>query len=134
GIIKSKLAFASVPADRGLRYAGKSKMNFHSLLLHGLGAIAVFVDIIAVRLLIFSLTLIAISILAMLALAGIKTFTHYAIPGWTSTVMSAMLIILLQSFLLSLFTVFLYFTSQSQRKFIPALHYQDFTGTLERIQ
>lgn len=134
GIIKSKLAFQSVPADRGMRYIGKSKMSFHTLLLHGLGAIAVFVEIIAARLLIFSLSLIGISVLALLVLAGIKAFTHYAIPGWTSTVMSAILIILLQSFLLSLFTVFLYFTSQSQQKYIPGMHYKDYTGTLEHIQ
>jgi len=134
GIIKSKLAYTSIPADRGMRYFGKSKMGFHSLLLHGLGAIAVFVELIAGRLLVFSLTLIGISILAILVLAGIKLFTHYAIPGWTSTVMSAMLVILLQSFLLSLFTVFLYFTSQSQRKYIPALHYKDYTGAVEHIQ
>lgn len=134
GIIKSKLAYTSVPADRGVRYFGLSKMGFHSLLLHGLGAIAVFVELIASRLLVFSLFLIGISILAILVLAGVKLFTHYAIPGWTSTVMSAMLVILLQSFLLSLFTVFLYFTSQSQRKYIPALHYKDYTGAVEHIQ
>jgi len=102
--------------------------------MHGLGAIAVFIEVIASRLLIFSLLLIGISLLAILALLGIRTFTDMAIPGWTSTVASAMLIILLQSFLLSLFTIFLYLSSQSQRKFIPAHHYRDYTGTIESIQ
>lgn len=134
GIIKTGLHYTSIHTDRGKRYAGKSKMNFHSLLIHGLGAIAVFVEIIASRLLIFSLVLIGISLLAILALVGIRSFTDLAIPGWTSTVVSAMLIILLQSFLLSLFTIFLYLSSQSQRKFIPARHYKDYTGTVETIQ
>lgn len=134
GIIKSGLPYSAIPADRGLRYTGNSKMSFHSLVLHGLGAIAVFIETIATRLLIFSLVLIGISLLAILALTGIKVFTDYAIPGWTSTVMSAMLIILLQSFLLSLFTIFLYLSSQSQRKFIPAHHYKDYTGPVETIQ
>jgi hypothetical protein len=109
-------------------------MSFSSLLLHGLGAIAVFMEIIASRLLIFSLLMIGISLLAILTLVGIKAFTDLAIPGWTSTVVSAMLIVLLQSFLLSLFTIFLYLSSQSQRKFIPAHHYKDYTGTIETIQ
>jgi glycosyltransferase involved in cell wall biosynthesis len=134
GIIKTGLRYTSIHTDRGKRYAGKSKMNFHSLLIHGLGAIAVFIEIIASRLLIFSLVLIGISLLAILALVGIRSFTDLAIPGWTSTVVSAMLIILLQSFLLSLFTIFLYLSSQSQRKFIPARHYKDYTGTVETIQ
>lgn len=134
GILKTGLPYTSIPVARGKRFAGKSKMNFHSLLMHGLGAIAVFIDVIASRLLLFSLVLIGISLITILALIGIKTFTDRAIPGWTSTVASAMLIILLQSFLLSLFTIFLYLSSQSQRKFIPAHHYKDYTGSAESIQ
>jgi glycosyltransferase involved in cell wall biosynthesis len=134
GIIKTGLPYTSILTDRGKRYAGNSKMKFNSLLIHGLGAIAVFIEVIASRLLIFSLILIGISLLAILALVGIRTFTDQAIPGWTSTVVSAMLIVLLQSFLLSLFTIFLYLSSQSQRKFIPANHYKDYTGEVETIQ
>ncbi|MCY7309644.1 MAG: glycosyltransferase [Chitinophagaceae bacterium] len=134
GIIKTGLPYTSIATNRGKRYAGKSKMNFNSLLIHGLGAIAVFIEVIASRLLLFSLILIGISLLAILAVVGIRSFTDLAIPGWTSTVVSAMLIILLQSFLLSLFTIFLYLSSQSQRKFIPARHYKDYTGTVETIQ
>jgi glycosyltransferase involved in cell wall biosynthesis len=134
GILKAGLPYESIVTHRGKRYAGKSKMNFTSLLIHGLGAIAVFIEVIASRLLIFSLLLIGISLLAILALIGIRTFTDLAIPGWTSTVVSAMLIVLLQSFLLSLFTIFLYLTSQSQRKFIPALHYKDYASKVETIQ
>jgi polyisoprenyl-phosphate glycosyltransferase len=133
GILKAGLPYTSIETHRGKRYAGNSKMNFTSLLIHGLGAIAVFIEVIASRLLIFSLSLIGISLLAIVAVVGIRTFTHLAIPGWTSTVVSAMLIVLLQSFLLSLFTIFLYLSSQSQRKFIPAHHYNDYTGSVETI-
>jgi polyisoprenyl-phosphate glycosyltransferase len=134
GLLKTGLPYTSIVTNRGTRYAGQSKMNFNSLLMHGLGAIAVFIEIIASRLLIFSLVLIGISLLTILALVGIRTFTDLAIPGWTSTVASAMLIILLQSFLLSLFTIFLYLSSQAQRKFIPVHHYKDYTGLVETIQ
>lgn len=134
GIIKTGLPYTSILTNRGKRYTGISKMKFNSLLIHGLGAIAVFIEVIASRLLIFSLILIGISLLAILALVGIRTFSDLAIPGWTSTVVSAMLIVLLQSFLLSLFTIFLYLSSQSQRKFIPAKHYKDYTGEVETIQ
>jgi polyisoprenyl-phosphate glycosyltransferase len=134
GILKAALPYSSIETHRGKRYAGQSKMNFTSLLIHGLGAIAVFIEVIASRLLIFSLILIGISLFAILGVVGIKTFTHLAIPGWTSTVVSAMLIVLLQSFLLSLFTIFLYLSSQSQRKFIPAHHYKDYTGSVGTIQ
>ncbi len=131
GILKSGLPYSSVITHRGKRYAGNSKMSFTGLFLHGLGAIAVFIEVIAARLLLFSLLLIGVSLLAILGLVCMRAFTDLAIPGWTSTVVTAMLIVLLQSFLLSLFTIFLYLSSQSQRKFIPAKHFRDYTGNFE---
>jgi polyisoprenyl-phosphate glycosyltransferase len=133
GILRSKLPHSAIPTAKGNRFAGKSKMNFNSLLLHGLGAIAVFVDVIATRLLVVSVGMILVSLLAIAAIFAIKTFTSLAIPGWASSVMSAMFIILLQSFLLSLFTIFLYLSSQSQRKFIPAQHYTDYVDRIETV-
>lgn len=133
GILKSKLPFVSIPLNRGKRYAESSKMNFTSLILHGLGAIAVFLEQVASRLLILSFALIVVSVLVILMILGIRSFTDLAIPGWASTILSSMLIVLLQGFLLSLFTIFLFLSSQSQRKFIPAYHYKDYTGSTETI-
>ncbi len=133
GILKSGINYTQVPAHRGERYAGKSKMNFHALLLHGLGSISVFMDKIASRLLIFSSILFIFSIIAIMIVLGIRLFTNEAIPGWTSTLLTTMFMVLLQSMLLSLFTIFLYFISQSQRKIIPAIHYKDYTCTFEKF-
>lgn len=132
-IIKSKIPYTTVSTHRGKRYGGESKMNFTSLLLHGLGAIGVFTEIIAIRLLLFSIVLIGVSIIAMLVIAGIRLFTDAAIPGWATTAFSSMLIVLLQSCLLSLFTVFLYLSSQSHRQFIPANHYKDYVASVEEL-
>jgi polyisoprenyl-phosphate glycosyltransferase len=135
GILKSKLPYTAVSTTRGKRLAGNSKMNFTSLLLHGLGAIAVFMDIISVRLLIVSITMISLSVLAIIGIFLIKTiYPEMAIPGWASTLVSSMFIILLQGFLISLFTLFLYLSSQSQRKFIPAAHFEDYVAGLEEIK
>jgi hypothetical protein len=106
-------------------------MNFTALLLHGLGAIGVFIETIAARLLIFSLIMIFISGIAIVSVLFIKFFTNKAIPGWTSIAISSMLIVLLQSFLLSLFTIFLYLSFGAQRKFIPAYHYNDYVRSVE---
>jgi hypothetical protein len=106
-------------------------MSFTSLFLHGLGAIGVFTDIIASRLLLFSMVMIFLSVLAIAVIVFIKLFTNLAIPGWATGAVSSMLIVLLQSFLLSLFTIFLYLSSASQRRFIPALHYEDYVASVE---
>lgn len=130
-VLKSGTRLTPVDAPRGQRYAGTSRMNFTSLLIHGLGAIGVFIEVIASRLLLFSFALISLSVAAILVILAIKLFTDKAIPGWATTALSSMLIVLLQSFLLSLFTIFLYLTFQGQRQFIPALHYTDYVRTVE---
>jgi polyisoprenyl-phosphate glycosyltransferase len=132
-IIKSKIPYTMISTHRGKRYTGESKMSFTSLLLHGLGAIGVFIEIIAIRLLIFSIVMIGLSVLAMLVIVGIRFFTNTAIPGWATTAFSSMLIVLLQSCLLSLFTIFLYLSSQSQRQFIPANHYKDYVASVDEL-
>lgn len=130
-IIKSKIPYSAIDSHRGKRYEGRSKMNFTDLLLHGLGAIGVFIETIASRLLIFSLIMIGISIVAIVIVVFIRLFTTKAIPGWATTALSSMLIVLLQSFLLSLFTIFLFLLFQGQRKFIPALHFMDYVRSIE---
>ncbi|HWJ27419.1 MAG TPA: glycosyltransferase [Flavisolibacter sp.] len=131
GILKIKVPYATVPLSRGKRYKGISKMSFTSLCLHGLGAIGVFLDVIATRLILLSAILIGFSIIAILIVTYIRFFTTAAIPGWATGVVSAMMIVLLQGFLLSLFTIFLYLSFQSQRRFIPAHHYMDYVLTVE---
>lgn len=131
-VLKSKIPYSTVKTHRGKRYEGVSKMSFTTLLLHGLGAIGVFIEVIASRLLLLSLSLIVISIVAILVISFIRFFTNEAIPGWATTAVSSMLIVLLQSFLLSLFTIFLYLSLKAQRQFIPAHHYKDYVRVIEK--
>jgi glycosyltransferase involved in cell wall biosynthesis len=130
-ILLSGIPFTTIPSHRGKRYEGSSKMGFTSLLLHGLGALGVFIQVVAARLLIFSLIMVAISLIAILLILFIKVFTTKAIPGWATTAVSSMLIILLQSFLLSLFTLFFYLLIRGQRQFIPANHFTDYVHSVE---
>ncbi|HMG67630.1 MAG TPA: glycosyltransferase [Chitinophagaceae bacterium] len=130
-VLKSKITYSVIDSHRGKRRDGVSKMSFTSLLLHGLGAIGVFIEIVASRLLLFSLFLIALSVVAILVIFSIRFFTNEAIPGWATTAVSSMLIILLQSFLLSLFIIFLYLSLKTQRQFIPANHYKDYVRSVE---
>ncbi|HTL08753.1 MAG TPA: glycosyltransferase [Chitinophagaceae bacterium] len=125
-ILKAELPYVKVNTSKGARYDGKSKMSFHSLVLHGLGAISVFIESISVRLLNLSFIIIGLSSLIILLVLAIKWFTALAIPGWASVILSTIIIVLLQGFLLSLFTIFLFLSSQSNRKFIPARHYTDY--------
>ncbi len=126
GIIRSRLAYTSVDIDRGTRYHGKSKMNFFSLVIHGLSAIAVYTDVLAVRILISTFGLITISLIGILVVTGIRFFTPFAIPGWASFVVLSFLILIFQAFLISLLLLFNVLNYRTQRHFIPALEYKNF--------
>jgi hypothetical protein len=125
GIIKSRLPVKPVPIQRGRRYTDYSKMNFTRLLLHGLGAITVFVDFVTARILVLSLLFLALSVLSIAGIISVKMFTQLAIPGWASILSTIITILFIQSFLLTLFTLLLYLSSQSLRQFIPGIHYKD---------
>ncbi len=124
GTIRSKLPYSTLMLNRGKRLAGESKMNFTSLILHGLGAISVHVDVVAVRILIISFLLIVFSLCGMVVVAYIRFFTDVAYPGWATSFVVGLFTILLQAFLVSLFLVFIVLNYRTQKLFIPAEDYK----------
>lgn len=108
GILRSKIPRIVVEIDRGNRYFGRSKMNVAGLILHGLSAIAVFVDICTVRVLLMSLGILLISGLGIATVIMMK-FLGMASPGWASTMALLLTVVSLQSVVLSAVLVFILF-------------------------
>lgn len=121
GILKSRLPFERLPLKRAKRFEGSSKMNFTALVVHGLSAISVYSDVMAVRLLLLSLISIFISIIGICIIAGIRIFTPYAIPGWASSGVLGLVIIIFQAFLMGLFLTFTVLSNRNQKSFNPKL-------------
>ncbi len=127
GIIRSRLPYGSVGIERGTRLAGKSKMNFVSLILHGMSAISVHLDTTAVRLLLASFGLICFSLAGIVVVSFIRLFvSEWAFPNWATTLVTAFFIIIMQAFLISLLMLFTVLNYRTQKHFIPALDYRDF--------
>ena len=134
GIIRSKLPYTSIPIERGIRLAGKSKMNFVSLVLHGLSAVSVHLDTVAVRILIGSLVMISLAGLGAVMVLIIKFLSpENASPGWATTLVTASIIVILQAFLSSLFLIFTVLNYRTQKHFIPAKEYSDFIEKIETL-
>ncbi|MCU1336234.1 MAG: glycosyl transferase family 2 [Bryobacterales bacterium] len=103
-VYRARLPRRLVPLPRGRRLAGESKMNFVSLLIHGLSAMSVFSDQVSARLLTGA---VGFAILAMGLIgvtAGIRWFTDLAIPGWATFTVGLLLLLVVQ--LLSFATLF----------------------------
>ncbi len=124
GVMKSKFKYLSIILEKGKRYKGKSKMNVYSLVLHGLSSFAVYLNLAAVRILIFATVLILFAVTAIIIILSIKLFTSYATPGWATSSILGILIIIIQSFLTALLLVFLFFLENSQKRIIPIHDYE----------
>jgi polyisoprenyl-phosphate glycosyltransferase len=120
-IMKSKLTLERVPVDRGRRYDGQSKMNFESLIMHGLSAISVFIDVFFFRLMIVSALIALVSTLGIIVVVLIVLFTNLAIPGWATNAAGILAIILFQTVIFSLSAVFFILNQRSTYVFIPAI-------------
>jgi hypothetical protein len=98
-ILLSRVPIISVPTERGVRFHGKSKMNFVSLVVHGLRAMAVFVEHVLTRIILGALALLSLCILAS-AIAIVQKFIGMATPGWVTTVVGLSLVILVTTVVL----------------------------------
>ena len=85
-ILKSRLPYRKVLIDRGTRYCGKSKMNWVSLVIHGLSSIAIFSDRAMARIILSSAALFLLCALCSVLAIGLK-LTGHATPGWTTLVL-----------------------------------------------
>lgn len=103
-LMVSRLRIATVPTDRGKRYAGKPHMNFVSLSLHGLRSIMVFAEDTLVRVGLFSVAVASLAIV-LLAVAVSLKIIGFATPGWFSTAVGLLLLLVLQAGVLTFVTL-----------------------------
>jgi hypothetical protein len=102
--VKAKLRRADVPTDRGVRYAGQSKMNFPSLVLHGMRAVMVFSDLVLTRMAL-ALVAMAAAVIAVVIGALVVKLLGFATPGWVTIVTGFALSLFLQTGLFTMITL-----------------------------
>ncbi|MEO6813903.1 MAG: hypothetical protein ABI172_08230, partial [Ginsengibacter sp.] len=134
GILKSRFPITTISAEKGKRIAGKSKMNFTSLVMHGLSAISIYLDVVIIRLILVSIALIILSMIALLLILYIRFFTTLAIPGWATNTSLAVMIILFQAFFLCFFSVFSSISQKTSAQIIPALEYKNYIFKTYKIE
>jgi polyisoprenyl-phosphate glycosyltransferase len=105
-VLGSKLRVQTCALDRGPRYAGRSKMNFVGLALHGFRALMVFAEDVLVR------VGIACTVVAALSITGGITATllkmlGFASQGWFSLAFGILVLVFLQTAALTLIILML---------------------------
>jgi glycosyltransferase involved in cell wall biosynthesis len=123
-VIKSKMPYESCSTNRGKRYTGKSKMNFTNLVIHGLSALSLYLDVIIVRFLKLSLAALSIVLALLLVILYVKYFTELAIPGWASVVFAITINILVTISLFTFIVILLHLSNRSQKPSHPINFYK----------
>jgi hypothetical protein len=118
-VFRSRLPFTTIPIPRGHRIAGTSKMNFVSLIVHGMSAISVFGDVVGVRLLVASVAGATLALLGILAIICIRAFTILAIPGWATYAAGLLAVIFIQCIALAFSFTFTILSDRANFGFLP---------------
>lgn len=132
-VLRSGLPLAYLSTARGRRYAGESRMNPGNLVLLGFSAISVYSDMALLRVLIVTLLFSLVAVGGIAVTLFIKFFTGLAIPGWASSVVGSMAIIIVQCLVVSVSLLFVVLSSRSQGGFVVARRYNEYLLTVERL-
>jgi hypothetical protein len=133
-VFKARIPVAQVPLPRAVRLAGESKMNWVSLVAHGLSAISVQGEIVGVRLVCLAAGLIALSFLALVGVGAALFLSPGALPPWATT--AAVLLCVLLVGLFSMLTLPVLFVLQARERysFLPLRDYQHYVLPEKRLQ
>lgn len=133
-VLRSRLPIQALPVDRARRYAGKSKMNLTSLVVHGFSGISVYAETIFVRLLFLTLVLVGMSGTLITVVMSLRLFfPRFATPGWATTVSFGMVILLVQVLSVTLSSILMLLNSRVQRLIVPLADYKCFVDYREQL-
>jgi hypothetical protein len=96
-ILKSRVPYTALPLERGVRLAGRSRMNLVSLIVHGLSAVSVYSEVVGTRMMIASVATGAVGVVLAMAVALIRVATDWSIPGWATAAFGLSTVIVLQA-------------------------------------
>jgi glycosyltransferase involved in cell wall biosynthesis len=129
-VFQSRIPYTMVPTARARRLSGQSRMNFVSLVAHGLSAIAVFADRVGVRILIAALAMLGGSLAVLAVVFARFLFTGHSSPGWLIAGVVALVLTIQTAATAGLFVLQVLFARASST-FIPTRDYPFFVHSDE---
>jgi|SRR5579871_5044388 len=124
--VKSRLPYVRVRLDRAKRLSGQSRMNFVSLVIHGLSALFANQEVVGTRVLVLNVIITLSLVFLASAVVAVKFLTRLAIPGWATTALGLLLILVAQSLIASFLLVFSIMMNRNDLGFLPIRDYSHF--------
>ncbi|MGH7044821.1 MAG: glycosyltransferase [Stellaceae bacterium] len=133
-VMRSRLPYTSVPTARGRRCRGGSRMNLVALIAHGLSAMSVYTDQIFVRILLAAGLVAGLAGLAIAAAVTIRIATDLAVPGWATTAIGDLLIMLLETLVVMVASSLTVLARRSLRPIVPIVDCRCFIAAREEFR
>ena len=133
-VVHARIPYVLVTTERGKRLAGQSHMNYPALVSHGLGAIAVFREIVGARLLFASSVLCGIVFAGVAIIAAIRLSGSAVLPGWADLAMGLSLVMALQLMIGAFVLAFVILANRDNGGFIPARDYKFFVQSFKTLR
>jgi polyisoprenyl-phosphate glycosyltransferase len=128
----SSLPRTSIPTARAPRIAGRSRLSFAALVVHGLSAISVYREIVAVRVLGASMVTAALVVAGLAIVIGVRLFTNLAVPGWATFTAGLLVVVLTQVVVISLVLILMMLSGRQASTFLPIRDYAFFIAAVRR--
>ncbi len=132
-VIRARMRFCSIPIARGKRAAGKSKMNFIALLLHGLSAFFVYGDIVGARLLVVIALALIVETILIATWIGVRVTASPSILSVAAYLAGLLGVVLLQAIPIALILVFSVIGSRVNIGFLPIRDCPYFVNGVQRV-
>jgi glycosyltransferase involved in cell wall biosynthesis len=128
-----RIPYSLLPAPRDKRILGKSKMNFTSLVIHGLSAISVFGETVGTRVLFAACGINAVLIFILIVVIMIRFSTNLAIPGWATYSSGLLLVVFLQILATAVSFLFFILSNRNMASFLPLRDYSLYIHETQRV-
>jgi hypothetical protein len=132
-VFRSRLPFTAQRTARARRLVGQSKMNFLSLVIHGLSAIAVFRDRVGVRLLVACAAALGLTLAALGSGLALHLAGRWTVPASLAVGGSLLAVLLTQLLMLTLVFTFIVLGGRESASFLPVRDYGYFVSRLNEI-
>ncbi|MGB1027204.1 MAG: hypothetical protein ACPGYL_11655 [Rhodospirillaceae bacterium] len=132
-IMRSRLPYTSIEAERGVRKFGKSKMNLYSMTVHAFSAFAVHADILSARLMMGIVGLGILILTTMVTAVSLRLATDVPLSGWTSIIILQLAIILVLAISAAVTIILIFLSMKMQAPMIPYWDYRKFVLTVMRL-
>jgi polyisoprenyl-phosphate glycosyltransferase len=131
--VRSRQPMCTLQSSRGVRISGRSRMQFVTLVVHGLSAVAVYSDVVFTRLITATGCLAALSLVGLLAVMAVRLGSNLAIPGWATYASGMLLLVLLQAVTFVISLTFLILGARQHATVIPRRDYGFFVAGVSDI-